>query len=70
MTFLGVGPVVALVYTATIDIPARFRHSKAAGAILGLTPILHQSGESLPIGRILLWGDSLLRRFTGRASTS
>lgn len=29
MTIPGVGPVVALAYTATIDIPARFRNSKA-----------------------------------------
>lgn len=61
MTVPGVGPVVALAYTATIDIPARFRNSKAVGTILGLTPILHQSGESNRIGRISLCGDSLLR---------
>jgi hypothetical protein len=32
----GVNPVVALAYTATIDIPARFRNSKPVGPILGL----------------------------------
>jgi transposase len=38
MTVPGVGPVVALTYRATVDVPARFRNSKAVGAVLGLTP--------------------------------
>jgi transposase len=29
MTAPGVGPVVALIYRATVDVPARFRNSKA-----------------------------------------
>ena len=29
MTVPGVGPVVALTYRATVDVPARFRTSKA-----------------------------------------
>src|SRR5262249_18450933 len=33
MTTPGVGPVVALTYRATVDIPARFRKSKAVGAV-------------------------------------
>ena len=32
MTTPGVGPVVALTYRATVDVPARFRKSKAVGA--------------------------------------
>ena len=36
MTVPGVGPVVALAFAATIDIPARFRNSKAVGPALGL----------------------------------
>ena len=32
MTVPGVGPVVALTYRATVDVPARFRNSKAVGA--------------------------------------
>ena len=32
----GVGPVVALTYRATVDVPARFRNSKAVGAVFGL----------------------------------
>ena len=37
MTIPGVGPVVALTYRATVDVPARFRKSKAVGAVFGLT---------------------------------
>jgi hypothetical protein len=32
MTTPGVGPVVALTYRATVDVPARFRKSKAVGS--------------------------------------
>jgi transposase len=59
MSIPGVGPVVALAYTATIDIPARFRNSKAVGPVL--TPVLHESGESRRIGRISLCGDGMMR---------
>jgi transposase len=61
MSIPGIGPVVALAYTATIDIPARFRNSKAIGPILGLTPVLHESGESRRVGRISLCGDGMMR---------
>ncbi len=61
MSIPGVGPVVSLAYTATIDIPARFRSSKAVGPILGLTPALHESGESRRVGRISLCGDAMMR---------
>src|SRR6266508_2832415 len=33
MTVPGVGPVVALTYRATVDMPSRFRNSKAVGEI-------------------------------------
>ena len=36
MTTPGVGPVVALTYRATVDVPARLRKSKAVGAVFGL----------------------------------
>jgi transposase len=61
MTIPGVGPVVALAFTSTIDVPARFHNSKAVGASLGLTPVLHQSGESNRIGRVSLCGDGMMR---------
>src|SRR5271169_1225097 len=47
MTVPGVGPVVALTYRATVDVPARFKNSKAVGAVFGLTPSRHQSAESM-----------------------
>ena len=61
MTIPGVGPVVALAYTATIDMPQRFKNSKAVGPILGLTPKLNESGESKRAGCISLCGDGMMR---------
>src|SRR5262249_43692850 len=46
MTVPGVGPVVALTFRVTGDVPARFRNSKAVGAVFGLTPAKYQSGEN------------------------
>ena len=60
-TVPGVGPVVALTFRATIDVPARFRNSKAVGAVLGLTPCKHQSGESERTGAISKCGDEMMR---------
>jgi len=37
MTAPGVGPVAAMTFRATVDVPARFRKSKAVGAHFGLT---------------------------------
>ena len=61
MTVPGVGPVVALTYRATIDVPGRFRNSKAVGAVLGLTCSKYQSGESDWSGRISRCGDEMMR---------
>src|SRR6476660_4944379 len=61
MTTPGVGPVVALTYRATVDVPARFRNSKAVGAVFGLTPSKHQSGESNRTGGISRCGDEVMR---------
>ena len=61
MTIPGVGPVVSLAFSATIDVPARFKNSKAVGPSLGLTPVLNQSGESLRVGRVSLCGDDMMR---------
>jgi transposase len=58
---VGSGPVVALAYIATIDIPQRFKNSKAVGPILGLTPKLKESGESKRVGCISLCGDAMMR---------
>jgi transposase len=61
MTIPGVGPVVALTYRATVDVPARFRNSKAVGAVLGLTPCKDQSGERDRSGAISKCGDEMMR---------
>lgn len=61
MTIPGVGPVTSLAFISTIDVPARFRNSRAVGPALGLTPVLNQSGESNRVGRVSLCGDGLMR---------
>ena len=54
-------PVVALTYRATVDVPARFRKSKAVGAVFGLTCAKYQSGEVDRNGRISRCGDEMMR---------
>jgi transposase len=61
MTMPGVGPVVALTFRATVDVPGRFTRSKAVGAIFGLTPRRHQSGEIDRTGGISKCGDAMMR---------
>jgi transposase len=61
MTIPGVGPVVALTYRATVDVPARFRKSKSVGAVLGLTCAKYQSGEVDRSGAISRCGDEMMR---------
>ena len=61
MTIPGVGPVVSLTYRATVDVPARFRKSKAVGAVFGLTRAKYQSGEVDRTGRISRCGDEMMR---------
>ena len=54
-------PGVTLTYRATVDVPARFRNSKAVGAVFGLTPSRHQSGESDRPGNVSRCGDGMMR---------
>src|SRR5205085_4335070 len=61
MTTPGVGPVVALTYRATVDVPARFRKSKSVGAVFGLTCAKYQSGEIDRTGAISRCGDEMVR---------
>jgi transposase len=70
MTVPGVGPVVALTYRATVDVPARFRNSKAVGAVFGLTPSEDQSGESNRTGAISRCGDEMMRVMLYEAAQS
>ncbi len=55
MSIPGVGPVVALTFRASVDVPARFKNSKAVGAAFGLTPSKYQSGEIIRSGAISKW---------------
>ena len=61
MTVPGVGPVTALTYRATVDVPARFARSRSVGAHFGLTPRKWQSGEMDHNGRISKCGDAMTR---------
>jgi transposase len=61
MTVPGVGPVVALTYRVTVDVPARFRNSKSVGAVFGLTPAKDQSGQRDRSGAISRCGDEMIR---------
>jgi transposase len=70
MTTPGVGPVVALTYRVTVDVPSRFRNSKAVGAAFGLTPTKYQSGESDQTGRISRCGDEMMRMMLFEAAQS
>ena len=67
MTTPGVGPVVALTYRATVDVPARFRKSKSVGAVFGLTCAKYQSGE---IDRRSRCGDEMMRVMLYEAAQS
>jgi transposase len=70
MTIPGVGPVVALTYRVTVDVPARFRNSKAVGAVFGLTPSKYQSGQNERTGGISRCGDEMMRMMLYEAAQS
>src|SRR5689334_16778907 len=69
-TIPGVGPVVALTFRVTVDVPARFRKSKAVGAVFGLTPAKYQSGENDRTGAISRCGDEMMRIMLYEAAQS
>jgi transposase len=62
--------VVALTFRATIDVPARFTKSKSVGAVFGLTPRRHQSGEIDRMGGISKCGDGIMRTMLFEAAQS
>jgi transposase len=70
MTAPGVGPLVALTYRTTVDIPERFARSRNVAAHLGLTPRTRQSGKTDWRGRISRCGDKHLRCALFVAATS
>src|SRR5450755_1400707 len=57
-------------YRATVDVPARFRKSKAVGAVFGLTCSKYQSGEIDWSGRISRCGDEMMRVMLYEAAQS
>src|SRR6201981_473223 len=70
MTIPGVGPAGALTYRAPVNVPARFRKSKAVGAVFGLTCAKYQSGEVDRNGRISRCGDEMMRVMLYEAAQS
>src|SRR4030088_2781981 len=61
MTTPGVGPVMPVSDRVTVVLPARFRNSKAVGAVFGLTPSRYQSGQINRTGAISKCGDEMMR---------
>jgi len=61
MTVPGIGPVIALTFQATVDIPERFPKSRLVGAHFGLTPKRYASGETDHSGRVSKCGDAMMR---------
>ena len=57
-------------FRATVDVPARFRNSKAVGAVFGLTPSKYQSGEIERSGAISKCGDDMMRVMLYEAAQS
>src|SRR5438128_12419360 len=70
MTTPGVGPVVALTFRATVDVPSRFTSSKAVGAAFSLTPHRHKSGDIDRMGGISKCGDAMMRKTLFEAAWS
>ena len=52
------------------DVPARFRKSKAVGAVFGLTSSKYQSGEIDRSGRTSRCGDEMMRVMLYEAAQS
>lgn len=61
MTAPGVGPVTALTFKTAVDDPQRLRGSKSVGALFGMTPRRHQSGDVDHLGAISKWGNEEVR---------
>ena len=58
---MGPGPVIALTFQATVDVPTRFPKSRLVGAHFGLTPKRYASGETDHSGRVSKCGDAMMR---------
>lgn len=61
MSAPGIGPVIALTFQATVDIPACFARSRLVDAHFSLTPKRYASSETDHNGRISKCGDAMMR---------
>jgi transposase len=61
MTVPGVGPVTALAFTATLDVPTRFARAAQVPSFLGLVPDERSSGERRRLGGITKRGPRRVR---------
>jgi transposase len=68
MTALGVGPITAVCFLATIDDPTPFKKSRSVGAYLSLTTRRYASGKVDWTGRISKCGDKMLRSYLYEAA--
>lgn len=69
MAIPGIGPICALTFYAAVSEPLRFRRAADIGSYLGLTPKLHQSGQTQRVGRISKMGSGAARTLLVGAST-
>jgi transposase len=67
-TVPGIGPLIAAAYVLTLDRPDAIRHSRQAGAFLGLRPRQSQSRDSDPQHRISKTGNVYLRSLLVQAA--
>jgi transposase len=62
MTAPGVGAITALTFKCSVDNPMRLHGSKSVGALFGMTPRQHQSGQTDVLGPITKQGGDDLRK--------
>lgn len=69
MKIPGVGPITAISFLSAIEDVNRFRNVEDVAAYLGLTPRVHQSGDTLVRGPISRQGNTLTRTHLVSAAT-
>lgn len=69
MEIPGVGTITALSFYSAIEDPSRFNRVEDVAAYLGLTPRVHQSGESLTHGGVSKMGNQMTRTHLVSAAT-
>lgn len=69
MEIPGVGTITAPSFYSAIEDPSRFNRVEDVAAYLGLTPRVHQSGESLSHGGVSKMGNQMTRTHLVSAAT-